>query len=78
MALRLEFVGADSVGMFGFVVKELEGSARRNMRDAKTSQRGEQVMVESFGSPIAVVNRGPENEYQYSEMVLLAEKIWNG
>ena len=41
MALTLELVGADNVGMFGSVEKALEGSGRRNMRDAKTSQRGE-------------------------------------
>ena len=78
MALRLELVGADSIGRFGSVEKALEGSARRSMIDVKTSQRGKQAMIESFGSPIAVVNRGPENRYQYSEIVLLAEKIWRG
>ena len=59
MALRLEFVGADNVGMFGLVEKALEGSARRRMRDVKTSQRGEQAMIESFGNPIAVLIGDP-------------------
>ena len=40
--------------MFGSVEKALEGGARRNKRDAKTSQRGKQVMVKSFESAIAV------------------------
>ena len=57
MALRLELIGTDRVGTFGFVEKALEGSARRNMRDAKTSRRGAQVIVGSCGIPIAVMKR---------------------
>ena len=61
ISLRVELIGTDRVGTFGLVEKALEGSARRNTRDAKTSRRGEQVIVEPCGIPIAVMKRRPES-----------------